>query len=76
LPALLVAGAFVLPLLTRTVEWLGLPRPLRIAVPLALGVAALAGMEQSRRQADPRRERRQQSDPAAETVDEPPKARE
>jgi hypothetical protein len=66
----------VLPLLTRTVEWLGLPRPLRIAVPLALGVAALAGMEQSRRQPEPRRGRRQRSDPATDGVAEPPKARE
>jgi hypothetical protein len=51
LPALLVAGAFALPLVTRTVEWLGLPRELRVALPLLLGVAALAGVEQSRRSA-------------------------
>ena len=49
MPALLVAGAFTLPLLTRAVEWLGLPREMRIALPLLLGVAALAGVEQSRR---------------------------
>jgi hypothetical protein len=51
LPALLVAGAFALPLVTRTVEWLGLPRELRVALPLLIGVAALAGVEQSRRSA-------------------------
>ena len=49
MPALLVAGAFTLPLLGRAVEWLGLPREMRIALPLLLGVAALAGVEQSRR---------------------------
>lgn len=53
MPALLVAGAFTLPLLTRTVEWLveflGLPGELRVALPLLVGAVALAGVEQSRR---------------------------
>lgn len=49
MPALLVAGAFVLPLLSRTVEWFGLPRELRIVLPLVLGAVALAGLEQFRR---------------------------
>lgn len=49
MPALLVAGAFSLPLVSKVVEWLGLPREMRIALPLLLGVAALAGVEQSRR---------------------------
>jgi hypothetical protein len=49
LPALLAAGAFLLPLLSRAVEWLGLSREFRIALPLALAAAALVGVEQTRR---------------------------
>lgn len=49
LPALLAAGAFVLPLLGRTVEWLGLPGEVRVALPLLLGLVAIAGIGQSRR---------------------------
>ncbi|MEX2535376.1 MAG: hypothetical protein WD273_07200 [Trueperaceae bacterium] len=49
LPALLVASAFSLPLVSKVVTWLGLPREMRIALPLLLGVVALAGVGQSRR---------------------------
>lgn len=51
MPAVLLAGAFVLPLLARAVDWLGLPREFHLALPLILGVAALALLEQFRRTA-------------------------
>lgn len=54
MPALLVAGAFVLPLLSRAADWFGLPRELRIVLPLVLVAAALAGIEQYRRNAAPK----------------------
>lgn len=42
LPAILLAGAFLLPLLSRAVEWLRWPGEFRVLIPLLLGVFVLA----------------------------------
>lgn len=41
----------MLPLLARIVEWIGLPREMRVVFPVALGLAMLAGAEGRRRAA-------------------------